>query len=101
MDSLRFQASNGRNWMSRIVRKGDRYGLDNCLVHGENDPMVEFWDLNHTDKFGPDGQFVSRYYVATLLTHELGIGLDLQGDIPEWKIDGHVMIGVLEWLRNV
>ena len=29
-------------WNVRIVRKNDRYGLADCLVHEESDPPIEY-----------------------------------------------------------
>ena len=43
----------------RLVTKGDRYGLNDCLVHEEDKPMVEFYSTK-VQKTGR-GYFVSRY----------------------------------------
>lgn len=60
-------------------------------------PLVEFYDSRfpHT----PDGQFVSRYYLDTLLSGR-ETGLDLQGDVPAWAIDDAGMNVVRHWLRQ-
>jgi len=86
----------GRRFNVRLVRRGDRYGLNDCLTHGKaptrrhdtnteipegiaaaggyDGAMVEFYDATYANQksFGPRGQFVSRYYLATL-TNEDGI----------------------------
>ena len=75
------------NYNARIVRKGDRYGLNDCLTHDEDDLMVEFYLDSHHDIHGPRGFFVSRYYIGTLLNqpgfygheHKPGTGLCLYG----------------------
>ena len=100
----------GRPWRVVLVRKGDGYGLDNCLTHDEDDPLVEFWDLGvDPDKF-PEGQFVSRYYRSTLLGESsYGVepedlernGLCLQGGVEAWRVDGCAMVQVLRWLRTM
>ena len=60
----------------KLIRRGQAYGRDNCLInHGT--PLVEFWDNKHD-------QFVSRYDYMTMLQHDGG--LDLQGDVPAWKV---------------
>lgn len=52
----------------RIVARGDGYGADDSVIHMENDPVVEFYDSKaDARKFGKRGQFVSRYYITTLL----------------------------------
>jgi len=117
---LRITNDKGRNFNVRIVRTGDRYGRDDCLTHGaeKNDkmvegPMVEFYDATHekstkfTDFMGR-GQFVSRYYITTILGKdrfaneggEKDTGLDLMGYEPVWKIDAKAMNLVRDWLDN-
>ncbi len=85
----------GRTFLVRVVREGERYGLDDCIVYNkdtdstfyENDPLIEFYDLSvDLRKFGPRGQFVSRYH-ASQLAKDSPYGLDLHGGVPEWKID--------------
>lgn len=83
----------------RLVRRGDRYGLNDCLTHDKDDPMVEFYDARVEDDprfvLGR-GQFVSRYYWRTL-TGEDGwsddmrdgkSGLTLLGHVPDWTLTG-------------
>jgi hypothetical protein len=87
--------SRGKKFLIRVVRQGDRYGLDDCLTHDKGEPMIEFYDLTYTEKFGPRGQFVSRYNAATLADHGPA-GLDLQGDVPGWKVDAAALAPVLK-----
>jgi hypothetical protein len=90
----------------RIVRKGDRYGLEDCLVYDEtdrffheNDPMVEFYDARQDVKrFGERGQFVSRYSLSTFMEHTGG--LDLHGGILAWKISAGNVLDVKIWLKG-
>jgi hypothetical protein len=60
-------------------------------------PLVEFYDTRFPQT--PDGQFVSRYYLDTLLTGRQ-TGLNLQGDVPAWSIDDAGMTVVRRWLRQ-
>ena len=82
-------------WAVRIVEKGDKYGLDDCLDN-DGKPLVEFYDTRyeHTDF----GQFVSRYLIATLLGGDGGLNLD--GCEPEWTIHRPCMNRILAWLRR-
>jgi len=85
--------SNGVPFNSRIVRKGDSYGRNNCLTHTEDDPLVEFYDAryDHTEL----GQFVSSYYVSTLTgecewsfgSDSRETGLNLEGSVSDWFVD--------------
>ena len=105
----------GRTFNVRIVKVGDKYGLDDCLTHKEEKycggPLVEFYDATYENEtFGERGQFVSRYYASTLLgrdynenrslADQAGIGLDLMGYEPVWKIDGQAMDIVRAWVDN-
>lgn len=112
---LRITNDRGHNFNVRIVRVGDRYGRDDCLVHGkeksdlkDEGPMVEFYDAeNEGAAFGTRGQFVSRYYITTILGlgkwnpgEAKDTGLDLMGYEPSWKIDAKAMNLVRDWLDN-
>jgi hypothetical protein len=102
-----FTRSPGRVFNVRIVREGDRYGLDDCLVYDTasdkqfraGDALVEFYDATQDPaKFGPRGQFVARYYLSTLLGQDRwsanargrkgNTGLALDGGIAAWTLDG-------------
>lgn len=81
----------------RIVNKGDKYGLNDCLVNDEK-PMVEFYDTRypHTQY----GQFVSRYYVETILDGS-ECGLCLDGGEPSWTVSAEDMKTVRSFLKEI
>jgi hypothetical protein len=87
----------------RIVNKGDKYGLNNCLTHEGDKPLVEFYDTRypHTEF----GQFVSRYYVETILGDDgygpKDGGLNLHGGVPEWTVSAKDMDTVRTFLKEV
>lgn len=100
-------ANSGIRWNVRILRDGDKYGLNDRLIVGSSDLegpglLVEFYDSRypHT-RFG---QFVSRYSVDTIIGLDgYGSGhggLDLNFDEPSWKIDTWTMGIVRNWLIN-
>lgn len=72
----------------RLVQQGERYGLNDCLVC-ESEPKVEFYWLSedHDHRVDGRGQFVSRYYLKTLMDHPRNMGLNLDGGVTEWSID--------------
>jgi hypothetical protein len=84
----------------RLVRAGDRYGLNDCLVHDKDEPLVEFWDATYErdPRFTRGlGQFVSRYCLGTLTgkpgcyghDHRRGPrGIALCGHVPAWTVTG-------------
>lgn len=90
----------GRAFHVRLVRHGDRYGLNDCLVHDKVDPLVEFYDATYENdrRFTPGlGQFASRYSLSTLTGNPGGYGNDhlhsprgiaLCGHVPEWTVTG-------------
>ena len=82
---------------TKLIRAGDKYGLDDCLTH-DGDPMLEFYDprYQHT----PIGQFVSRYYVKTLIEgDDRGLMLDTQH--REWQVDQEQMTEIRDWLKKL
>ena len=72
----------------RTVRTGDRYGANDCLTHDKAEPMIEFYDARQDPaKFGPRGQFVSRYYLKTLrFSNARADGLMLDNASPDWFV---------------
>lgn len=84
----------------RIVSKGESYGRDDCLTHDKDEALVEFYDAKHTALM-PRGQFVSRYYIYTLLGHRPGhVGLALDGGVPEWSISPKGVQEIQRYLRG-
>jgi hypothetical protein len=82
----------------RLIFKGDRYGLNYAICHDKKEPLVEFYDTryNHT-KFG---QFVSRYYLSTILQIPARQGLNLHGGIKQWSISSSTLKLVQDWLAS-
>lgn len=113
MTTLTFPGGYGVNFLARVVRAGDRYGLDMKLVHDGLSPLVEFYDVRVpavTDQDGKVlGQFVDRFALGalcgTLYSEKRELtknGLKIGGrHNVDWKINGAGMRSVLEWLREV
>lgn len=101
MDTMTFPGT-GRRMLARILRPGDSYGLEGCLTWGRDekslvDPKgeklgIEFYDTTYHPGLG---QFVSRYYLDTILKSQGG--LCLQGDVPAWDIPDDSMNEVRTW----
>ena len=85
----------------RVVQTGDKYGRNDCLTNDQA-PMVEFYDsrYNQSDWMGR-GQFVSRYYVDTIMGDTYPNGLWLDGGIPEWTVSADEMNQVQQFLSGV
>jgi hypothetical protein len=95
------------DYLVRLVEKGDRYGRNFCRTHMEDRPTVEFYDYESRaeayDFVGERedaiaagaarlGQYVSSYYVFTLLENIATTGgIDLCGHVPKWVIDGDAL----------
>ncbi len=107
-----FTASNGVTFAVRYLPEGARYGLSGTLI--AEAPTAEFYDTRWADDvparrdgggFGPMGQFVSRYYAATLLGTELygnGTGaLRLDTGSPLWAVDAATMGEIRAWLATL
>lgn len=94
----------GKTFTVRLVQKGTRYGLKHCLTHDKDEPMVEFYDADYDfdrdDEGNVLGQFVTRYYLKTLLDKAPGTGLCLDGGVPVWSIDARAFAAVAGILQN-
>ena len=113
--TLSFTADNGTPFVARMVRHGDRYGLDMCLTHTPkpeydfDSPLIEFYDARYDfdkDTDGtPLGQFVSRYYLSTLhgpLRHwTTNQGVQLHGNVAAWSVDPQSLANVILWAVDV
>ena len=86
-------------WNVRIVNTGDNYGLNMCLLNVKA-PMVEFYDGRYPHVHAPYGQFVSRYYISTILNANLSNGLCLDGRIPAWNVSAEDMAQVITFLKE-
>lgn len=110
-------------WRVHLVHEGERYGTTDSLVYGDeiqswdgkhvNDchehghglPLVEFYDMAQDSAKFPEGQFVSRYYMSTLLgmedprdsiEHMQAFGLE--GSVPDWTLRGDDLKEVYSFL---
>jgi hypothetical protein len=117
-DLLKLKARNGVPFVAQIIREGDSYGADNCLILSkeelidENFPaLIEFYDARHPFDFDKDGirsigQFVSRYYADTLIhddsngRHVDRSGLNLDDGTMDWTIDADTMFLFRHWIRD-
>ena len=99
MTTHTFTAANGRKYLVRLVKQGDRYGRRGCLRHDSAGSMLEFYLASNWggDDLGwlypaSGWVFVSRYYVDTLLgldPHSRDFrtqGLCLDGACPEYNL---------------
>lgn len=96
---MKIHSDIGRTFNVRVILKGERYGLDDCLVHRDADPLIEFYDARYAGSkgFGPLGQHVTSYHASTL-TDVTG-GLMLNGGVPEWTVDAAAMRPVVEMAK--
>jgi hypothetical protein len=111
---MKFTAANGHAYLARIVFKGDRYGLDGCLTHDKDDPLVEFY-LQISKVWGRSLKwegldepwwFINRYYVSTFLglceySHSGGPvarGVFLVGDCPQYSLSAADCLKVGKWI---
>lgn len=84
----------------RILGLGERYGRNDCLVN-KDEPMVEFYDGRYTNgSFGERGQFVSRYFVSTILNGNYSNGLCLHGGIDGWSVSAEGMKEVIKYAKE-
>lgn len=92
----------GRGFNVRLVKQGDRFGLDDKLVHDKPDPMLEFYDATYQGdpRFGERGQFVARYYLSTLNDRLWGGALALNESVPVWVVSAFNVEHALAWANK-
>jgi hypothetical protein len=93
--NLLFIISHNIEFNVLIIPQFAKYGLNNCLTHEQEEPLIEFYDNRH--KHTEFGQFISRYNTSTLTSRDIA-GLNLQGGVADWYIDAKEMHIVTEWL---
>ena len=74
-------------YYARLVLKGERYGMNDCLVHDKEMPLIEFF-LNPKpgEIMKESGYFVSRYYIDTILAiKDRGLLLDTAFPTLSWE----------------
>lgn len=90
--------------IARLVRPNEGRGrfdpVDNsyCKKNDSKELLVEFYDARHPTNGDPiSGQFIASYYLSTLLDRSSGSGLNLDGGVPDWQVDGKSMDDVMTW----
>jgi hypothetical protein len=67
-----------------------------AVLNTEGDkPIVEFYDRRY--KHTPDGQKIAEYHLDTLMESDRNTGLNLQGHVPEWRIDNRTKGMIQDW----
>jgi hypothetical protein len=90
----------GRTFRVRCVRKGQRYGLNDCLFHDRDEPLVEFIDVTPDLEPRPLGDhfFMARYPAGLILQKPDGEDLWLYGRTLAWRIAPAQVRQVRDWL---
>jgi|GEM_PF-2881587 len=89
--------NNYRPWRVDYYPNGDR-----IPAYKSYKPTVAFSDMSHPETFGKDGQFVSAYYLDTVINHNGNLVLnDDEYNRAAWTIHNEVMAAIKGWLREV
>jgi hypothetical protein len=108
--TMTIKSETGRPILVKLLHKGDAYGLNKCLTwegwgFDKDELGIEFYDATYANqgRFDPEGQFVSRYYLSSLMedwdrAEFYGRGLILHGGVPEWNISATEMDKVKAWV---
>jgi len=90
-----YTASHGIEFTVAVVLPGAKYGRRFACVNDRMAmAMVEFYEARHSHT--RHGQFVSRYHLDSFMGcgdycssgDIFAVGLDLDGGVPDWRIDG-------------
>ncbi len=91
----------GRTFRVRCVRKGDRYGLHDCLFHDGEEPLVEFTDVTRGGAADrpAEAHFFARYPAGVILRKPDTEDLWLYGRTLAWRLGPAQVRQVRDWLR--
>ena|SRR5579875_3077543 len=98
MNKIMDFVSNGIPFRVRIIEQGDKFGSNYCIINRNRVPIVHFYDRRYNSS--GNGQFISSYYLSTLLHKDTKNGLCLQGGVPDWNISSASMSSVVSWLEE-
>ena len=103
-DTLRItEPCTGVPWLVVLVRPGQRYGQHEAETGQRyflaREPMVEFWDARFDHDRDHHAQFVSRYFLLSILNCRDGITLD--GGSTDWWVSRELIERVQAWLERV
>lgn len=86
-------------WNIKVVPANDSSRRKTGHADLDADSIVQFYDNSQSKEvFGEDGQFVSSYYLQTLLEHKGG-GLCLDGGVPAWTVNAEDYSLVRKYLK--
>ena len=85
----------------RIVNRGDRYGINDCLV-SDRDQMVEFYDARYDPPcYMGRGTFVRSYRADMIVRGDYPGGLCLDdGYKAEWSVSAAGMKMVVDYINS-
>ncbi len=99
---LKVTDGKGTPFRVKFVFCGQPYGLEDCFIHYNEEPLIEFYDHRYfVSEANPDGQFVARCDATAVLELEDGYGLCLHDGSPSWSIDAATMKQVKDWIGRV
>jgi hypothetical protein len=92
----------GRRFQVRCIRKGDRFGLNGCLIHDQEDPLIEFTDVTPAGGPGPVAEqgFMARFPARAILGRDDRMDLWLVGQHIAWRLSPEQVRQVRDWLRG-
>lgn len=101
-DRLHVTNDAGRRFEVRCIRRGERYGLNGCLAHDRDEPVVEFTDVTPAGGPGPVAgpEFVARFPANVLLGRDAGADLWLVGQNVAWRLSPEQVRVVREWVGS-
>lgn len=85
----------GKDLSISVVLKGDSYGLNDSIIHQNNEPMIEV----SLKKENQPNYFISRYYVKTLKGASSGLALE-GSDKSLWMSEKEVK-DAIEFCDNI
>lgn len=103
--TIKVRTDRDRTFNVRIVPHDGYYGKNWGVRNKYDRALVEFYDATYEANKAHGshglGQFVSRYFVEDVMHNAAtGRGLDLDGGVECWVIDGRTMLTIGDWVHD-
>ena len=86
-------------WTVTVMRSGDPRRNSTSFPDLDADSIVAFHDNHYIKGFTPQGQFVSSYYLKTLLKARTEFGIRLDGGVEAWTVNSEDFARIVKILH--
>jgi hypothetical protein len=98
MRILIFKNSEDTTITVRLVKPGDSFGYNGCLVYTGNNSLVEFFDSTFIDRNYEHGRFITR---LTWTRFKSVVTPWLPAEKENWKLSETDKANIINWCNSI